>query len=411
MGQQFVDLGLSAQQLTDYLTHECRLWDTEEKRTRYGYVLSPCAYIVSKQQQQELQRLARDTYRATQDIAIQLHTLGNQTSRNNDEDQLVSIATRSSKGLLRPGEAHSIDIPPIMKIDLVQTLDDSYKIVEIDAYNPRGLGFITLLENSIRDYNTKRYPGIATCAKRMKTINTHWTHIYSDFERYYAPVFDIWIQEMKKHGVYIDDRCTEAKPELLTRTDLQFDRTTSASRNISIIPESLFNNKDFREHLLTLYRSKSARFFYHPTAYLGSKALLPYIREKQGMKNWIPETSLLFKKSKVICDSNKEYVLKAGMSSGMKGVYFSDTDSEFEPKLAEVSRNKRPSWIVQEQVAQQPYPITVFNKYGERITANYYLRVIAHITKGGILDVEITGRPDKKVHGAPDCIQLPTILD
>lgn len=69
-----------------------------------------------------------------------------------------------------------------------------------------------------------------------------------------------------------------------------------------------------------------------------------------------------------------------------------------------------PNCILQKQVPQVGVPIAVFGDDGARVVQDYYLRIIAYVTADGILDVEVTGRPDRKVHGAPDCIQIPTIF-
>ena len=61
-------------------------------------------------------------------------------------------------------------------------------------------------------------------------------------------------------------------------------------------------------------------------------------------------------------------------------------------------------------IEQRSYPIKIFSEKGMEIK-NYYLRITAQITRDGILGLDITGRPDKLVHGAPDCIQLPAILE
>ena len=130
------------------------------------------------------------------------------------------------------------------------------------------------------------------------------------------------------------------------------------------------------------------------------------------MSTFLPKTSLVSSK-----DDPAEVlragpsVLKGTVSSGMKKVIFSDLEPErFEKTLAEARATKTPSWILQEQVLTHAVPVVVFDEGGKRITRDYFLRVVAHITKDGVLDVEVTGRPDRMVHGAPDCIQLPVIF-
>ena len=230
-----------------------------------------------------------------------------------------------------------------------------------------------------------------------------WCIIVSEYERYYETAFNIFARSLERLGI-----------SLLVLREQDLDTPLALyGRGILLIPDTLNQNPLLRDWLVDKYREGNLQTFFPPVAYLGSKGFLPYLREYQGMDEFIPRTILVGRKKEFPAgmELGGTLVLKASVSSGLKHVLFSDLDKNiFEAALEKARALKNPSWILQEQVPQESVPIVVFDDRGNREVKEYYLRVTAYVAANGIVDVEVTGRTDRKVHGAPDCIQLPVIL-
>lgn len=401
---QFVDLGLTRPELASYLAG-CGYWGNAEKQKRYGYVLSPCAYAVSPAQHRQLDELSRNTFRALENLQHDLYCVAKVDSRSNADAQFLSLAIRAARGLLTPYDGR-LEVPPYIKIDLVQTPVGEYRIVEVDAHNPRGLPYIAFLEGTPK-LPDQRYRGIDTlCAMlRRKTapIAAPWTLLVSHYERYYLPAFEVLCATLNQRG--IETRIVEEKDAAVLLQD-------DASLHLLAIPESLCTyegaSSELRDTLLERYRAGTLATLFPPAAYLGSKAFLPYLRAQPGMEKYIPPSALVGKGCALPHINGTPVVLKKAMSAGMKGVVMPDAP-DFASYLDEAQKT-RPSWIVQDMVEQKPLPVTVFTDTGERTTRAYYLRVTAYASQHGIIYAEVTGRQTKDVHGAPDCIQVPTVL-
>lgn len=404
---QFVDMDVSRDSLQSYL-QECGYWANESLRTRYKYELSPSAYVVSKTQREQLDRLAITTHQSLSNLAQRLQEIGQKKSpSSHEEGRLLKLAHLSTRGLLRPAHSQGL-VPPLVKVDLVQTPTGEYRIVEVDTYNPRGLGFVALLEGTVpaelQEYRLPGLSGVAQILRGAESSKDSWHLIVSDYERFYESSFRIFADAMRAHDVSI---------EVIRAEELAQDpsRLQQMSRLI-IVPDTLDAHPQVREALLEVCQGDTEVLF-PPQAYLGSKAFLPYLRSYEGMSEFIPPSMLVGKRCGFIestLNTAEPLVLKAAVSSGLKKVYFSDIDESFEAILASASKQKNPSWVLQEQVPQQSTPVVIFDDIGNRITRDYYLRVTAYIAADGVIDVEVTGRPDRKVHGAPDCIMLPAIL-
>jgi hypothetical protein len=215
------------------------------------------------------------------------------------------------------------------------------------------------------------------------------------------------VRTLKKYGV--DAKLV--REERLAQDGV--DRTLGDFAQILCIPESLYKYPKVREQLLKRYKEGSICSMFPPKAYLGSKGFLPYLSAEELAGKYIPKTSLVSRADDpyTVIDVDASTVLKATVSSGMKQVLFSDLDKMlFCSTFAEARAAEYPLWILQEQVPQFATPVVVYDDQGGKVLRDYYFRIIAHITEYGILDVEVTGRPDRKVHGALDCIQLPSVL-
>lgn len=402
-----IDAGLSRDTLERTLI-ESGLWTRGADNSRYGYTLSPCVWGLSSTSAHNLEMLGRTVHRSLRALDQKLNYLGSGGVHLSKADaRFLRLAKTGIKNLLSPRDGKE-GVPPIVKVDLVQDTDGNFRIAEVDAYNPRGLGYLCLLASTTEGMN--RFPGegvLTSLFASSRRDTSPWIIIVSEFERYYEPAFGVLVRALKKYG--IDAKLV--REEKLAQDGV--DRTLRDFAQALCIPESLYKYPAVRERLLTRYKEGSIYSLFPPKAYLGSKGFLPYLGEQELAGDYIPKTSLVSRADdpyKVI-DENAGSVLKATVSSGMKQVLFSDLDQHaFEEKLACARRDEYPLWIMQKQIPQIATPVAVYDDNGCRVVRDYYFRIIAHITEYGILDVEVTGRPDRKVHGAPDCIQLPSVL-
>ncbi len=408
---QTADLGLGLAYLEQHLK-ECGYWANEERREQLSYNLSPSAYIASARQENDLERLAQAAYLAVSELNLSLCKAGSEKHLSKEAAQFLQLGNKASRGLLRPKDGET-RIPPMIKVDLVQDREGSYHIAEIDTYNPRGFGFAAMLEESLRsDLKVRRFPGMEQLCRILRTTGVSsdipWFVLVSEFERFYRAPFEVFSRSLLRRGINFPTISAHQLPSIL-------EDDAALRCGVFAIPDTLFKEDPrIREVLLQKYQEGSLKAVYPPVAYLGSKAFLPYLRAYPGMREFIPKTTLLgrhFTHELEVSEVQKQFVLKATVSSGMKGVYFSDLDGqEYEETLKEALWNNNPAWILQEHVEQTPVPIVVFDEEGKRVTRDYYLRITAYISSSGIIDAEITGRPDRKVHGAKDCIQIPVIL-
>ncbi len=404
--RQTISLGLSREHLQAYL-EATGYWGTAELRRRNAYVLSPSAYVLSPRQKTQLDRLSQATFGAVCRLSGHLSKLAGEHSLTNPDAQFLSLARTGLRGLLSPAEIAGA-APPLLKVDLVQDEEGKFFIAEADAYNPRGFGYMALLDGSIPNSLKRSGPGIAAVADLMRKQEVctaaEWLIIVSEQERFYKPAFEVFRSVLARHGVYA---------RIVDEAGIDKELFGTETIHVFVIPETLNRNTEGREHLLDRFRQGTARVFYPPAAYLGSKAFLPYLAQQENMAEFVPPCSLVSRKIDplLVCNGYPA-VLKGVMSSGMKQVIFSGADPDmFEKTLAEARSTKRPTWVMQREVKQKPVPVVVFFDDGTGcIERDYYLRITAYIGESGLVGAEVTGRTDPKVHGAPDCIQIPTIL-
>lgn len=410
LNKQFSSLEISKNQITSYL-ESVGYWGDDYLKKRNEFVLSPCAYKINPDQYENLNKLGRTIYYSLKDIAKKVYTFSKSAPKNRDEQELMGIVSRCDRKLLSPNETMDDSIPPILKVDIVQDCEGAYRVVEVDAYNPRGLGYNALLDGmaNLGGQDVKTFGTIKVLAQMLREFSPSGkvSYFISDYERYYEPSFLILKKTLAEYGVNLI---------LIKENKYDAEEIKNASRDESggfvfMIPES-FQNIVLRDNLLKAYKDETLKFFFPPKAYLGSKMLLPYLAGYHEINGFIPKTTLLSKKH----DAGNflgsgDWLIKAGQSSGAKGIFFSDLNStEFNKCVEQEKNKKRPSWILQEKISQESLMLKTFSDKGECFD-KYYLRLIAQITSNGVIGLEITGRKDCLVHGAPDCVMLPSILN
>lgn len=416
---QIADLGISRGYLDSHLKG-CGYWANDERRARYDYVLSPSVYVASAKQEDSLERMAKAAYLAVHELNLMLTKAAREKSLGKEQARFLQLGNAAARGLLRPQDGET-RIPPMIKVDLVQDALGNYRIAEVDTYNPRGFGFAAMLEESLQSsMKLRRFPGMEQLCRILRTHGVSddvpWFVVVSEFERFYRAPYEIFSSALKRRGIHFPSIEAGQLHRVLTDNSV-----VQMRAGVFSIPDTLFReDPSVRELLLQKYRDGSIKTVYPPVAYLGSKAFLPYLRQCNGMQEFVPPTSLVGKH--YVGDEldsyggRRELVLKAAVSSGMKGVYFSDLDGdEYVSALEKAREQRNPSWVLQEQVPQVPTNVVVFDEDGKRFTRSYYLRITAYISANGVIDAEVTGRPadapdGRKVHGAKDCIQIPVVL-
>jgi hypothetical protein len=281
-----------------------------------------------------------------------------------------------------------------------------YYIAEADVYNPRGFGYLALMEAVLPSSARRAGSGIAYLARELSVCARSETIdlIVTDYESYYRPSYEVLRSALLAYEVPL---------RIITEEELLRDPATVESvRNILILPETMYRAARARDRLLTRIADGSLAAFYPPTAYLGSKALLPAYATCKIVRRFLPETRLISRSdSRNVSFADRNVLLKGTGSSGHKNIIFSNRDPErFGKTLASAFTHKHPNWIVQDEVEQARIPIVVFDEDGRRIQKEYVLRLTAYIAQDGLIGIEATGREDGFVHGAPDCIQIPCIF-
>lgn len=411
LDKQFSSLDISKNQLVSYL-ESVGYWGNDYLRKRNEFVLSPCAYKINSKQYENLNKLGRTIYSSLRAIAKKVYTFSNSAPKNRDDQELMGIVSRGDRKLLSPSETRDDSIPPILKVDIAQDCEGNYKVMEVDAYNPRGLGFNALLDgvgNLGSSDDVETFETMKILAKMLLSFSPSGkvSYFISDYERYYEPSFWVLKKTLAAYNVNLI-LIKENECEARDIVNILRERTEGF---VFMIPES-FQNIILRDKLLEAYKDGNLKFFFPPKAYLGSKMLLPYIAGYPEINGFIPKTTLLSKKYDVSNFLGRgNWLVKVGQSSGAKGVFFSDLNSvEFMQCIEQEKNKKRPVWILQEKINQEALMLKTFLD-NEECFDKYYLRLIAQVASNGVIGLEITGRKDCMVHGAPDCVMLPSILN
>jgi hypothetical protein len=249
--------------------------------------------------------------------------------------------------------------------------------------------------------------------------------LYADQERFYIPEFEIVRQEFGKYDI----NC-QLVPEL--------DASESLLKNGTFLDLPFFNRRpSLYETIIPAYKKGAADFVIPPKPFLGAKGLLGLLRNDghnphlesllrtfvKGrsldiVRSYLPETFLI---GKWACDADeakersktKGYVLKATISSGMKGTIFSN-DPRFEATL-KMANSSNMNWILQEEVANQPQTFSWFENANRnppelRTADDWFMRVTVQYVNRRVGDVIVTACRNKAVHGGKECLQLGTVI-
>ncbi len=389
------------------------LWGSVEMKNRYGYVLSPSTFKLTKSMHEQLKEIGL----LVADYQKGLILLNTHLAKNNPTEDVFMrrIFKGSLAGLPLLETSRGV---PICKVDIMIDQNDNLFIAEIDGYNPRGLCYAVFLQDIQKQIgnNEKLFVGVMpTIIKYLEDIGSdtlEW--MYSNRERYYEPVFKIFSKIMKEtYNINVP---------IININELNLKMN---SKPKSIIPwgasyETERNNIDI---LIENYKKNSKNFFFPLAPWMSTKAMFAFITDpsersvyKDFFKNenyekYLPKTIFVGRNMKPKIDEfislHPECVLKQNISSGMKGVFFNDSE-KFITKLSEATSIKSPQWTLQKKIDQKKFELSIFNENGDIENINDYIRICAYVTTDGkVVDAEVTGRPEPDVHGAPDCVMMP----
>lgn len=410
------------------------IWEGSQRKT-HRFIPSPSVYTVASD---KLRRLEKIGY-ALQDCLTGFGRIAAIAAnpRLGKGEAWGRIARTISMGV--PSIYRSIMVkspgsgPAICKVDFMEDSDGNYWIAEIDGHNKHGLGYSALaakIRKAIAP-EAKSFIGVAaTIAEQVKKRGyNRIAVIYADQERFYLPELRILQGELDKHGIEL---AVIAESELKVEAEKALHSPKGdGDYKLFVDFPFLYHNQQLNTLLAELYQRDEISFLIPPKPFLGSKAILALIRNDAGdpelnailasqirshsldvMRQYIPETYLVHKRlspeywrGRI---RGRRFVLKESISSGMKGTVFSD-DPRFNETMSKACGSYY-RFILQEEVANRSQTFQQFNSNGDLIEGQWYARITAHFCYRRIGDIIITARRDKKVHGAPDCLQLGTII-
>jgi hypothetical protein len=417
------------QKLMDVIA-ESGMWHGSRKAS-HGFLLSPSVYPLTKAQQEELHRLGLAIYDCLRGLShIAVIAFDPQLNYSGAWLRARRIFSTGVPKAYLPLQGMNVKhIPQLLKVDLMVDQEGQFRIAEIDGHNKHGLGYSTL---GLR-FRKALYPDaaslpgtVALLAEEIKRMgHERITLFYADQERFYIPEFQVAQQEFNAHGIECALLAEMEADEARLKTGLYLD-----------LP-FLYHRDRLYDGICTAYRNSDAQFIIPPKPFLGAKGVLAFlrnddqdtgteallrsfIREKslEEVRSVIPETILVGKQGASLPIvqkriTQKRFVLKESISSGMKGTVFSD-GPDFQATLARAYQSNM-NWILQEEVVNQPQTFSWYEpdkKEGEvlRTSEDWFMRVTVQYVNRQLGDVIVTARRGKAVHGAPDCLQLGTIL-
>jgi hypothetical protein len=427
-----VDTDIDAATL-EQLVVDSGLWAGGRRET-HGFLLSPDVYRLTDSQHRELVELGPALESA-------LVAFGRMAAFAADPRNYHSRTWGKLKRIFRTGipdlyrEIQLLGpdrIPRVLKVDLMETADGTYQIAEIDGHNKHGLGYSTLGAR-LRQMVAPGEPALAGAARMIADElsaagESELLLLYGDQERFYLPEFRVFAAEMAGLGIDVvvasELDCSVASGQVLIGNRV-------APRRWVDFPY-LNQYAELGPQTAELYQNGEIEFLIPPKPFLGSKALLAILRndeqddELEGilreyipenhlhiLRRMIPETYVLRRKPNPIDSAallaERSFILKESVSSGMKGTVFED-DPQFAEKLAQAGASYY-RFILQAQVENRGREFQYFpGQNGTVESAEWFSRVTVHYALPEVADVIVTARQDKAVHGAPDCLQLGTVI-
>lgn len=413
------------EELIERVVLDSGIWSDNRKLT-HGFILSPETYCLTKDKQRELKEISLALYHC-------LLGLANIAAKATDPKFSHGCAWGAVKRVIRTGiprayrniqSLYPESVPYINKVDFVEDRNNQFWITEIDAYNKHGLGYSALAAQMAKVIQPKArfFPGVARIiARAVKELNNEDNKLvllYADRERFYCPEFLILKKGLAEQNI-----------DLSVISEKEF-KKMRGQRIFVDLP--FLAEVKLRDSLIELYRKGDIKFLISPKPFLSSKAILALLKNQMRdkelekiLKSEIPSDSLERIRSCIPVTyligqgpgenywqklvNSGQWVIKEALSSGSKGLVFSD-----EPNFAPILKKAccaGYSFVLQERIANAANKLSYLNEEGQLKKGKWYLRLTVHFTPGGIADMTVTARRDKRVHGALDCLQIGTVLE
>lgn len=409
------------------------LWDNR-RMSSHDFVLSPSIYEVSQERRDELEAIGAVLHNCLAGLGRIAAIAFNPKLGTSTTWGMIARALRTGV----PKIYHDImllnpsSVPSICKVDFMESADGNYRIAEIDGHNKHGLGYSTLTARIRRALmpEAQAFSGVATTLAKevQRRGESNAVLLYADQERFYLPEFRILQDELASLVVEL---------VVIAENDVQIQNKKvvvagdGKERKLFVDLPFLYHNRELNARMAELYKGGEIDFLIPPKPFLGSKAILALLRNDieskeleailksqihpaslDLLRRYIPETYLVHKRAKEEywhdqCN-NKRFVLKESISSGMKGTVFMD-----EPHFNATMKRACDSYyrfILQEEVTNRAQAFHYFADGGYLQQGEWFMRVTVHYSTRRVADIIVTARQDKKVHGAPDCLQLGAVI-
>lgn len=316
---------------------------------------------------------------------------------------------------------------PVVKVDVMIDASGNLKVAEIDAYNPRGMIFAAFQRDVHQGSSLGTFfPGITNILldELTKRNSDSLLWCYAHHERFYERAFSQLKRLLGREGIKI------------TLCDMEISNTKGLKdwKVANLVPWGMrFGNELYaKELLLSIYKDNEDSFLYPLVPWLGNKVGMGIVSNPtnnqnieslvqehfasiDSMRKYIPKTVLASKRisgdARSFLEGKETIVLKANVSSGMKGVWIHGLSEGVPTMIGNTLKEKNCNYTLQECVDQKQFSLNSYDPITEELKEDkWFLRMTIFVKANGeVADIVITGRRTPDVHGANDCIQMPCV--
>jgi hypothetical protein len=393
-------------------------WDNHVED--HNFLVSPDVYKLSDVDFQQLNDIGRYLPWVLKGIDRLVH----ETDPNH---KINAIINRGIPRIYRRLQSEHLQVPEIIKVDLIKDTNGHFWIMELDCINKHGWGLTSLI-NRLRDVIAPRertLPSVVEVLAHAILSSDYYregrvTLIAASHEHFYLPEFRILSRALEDYGITLD-----ILEEPVNAQDV-------ASLSIDF-PFLYRSPKAEIVELAEAYSNLEKAFLLPPKPFLGSKAIMALVSscEEQnevqdrlkdyvpeyhidGLRTYIPPTFLVDKRKGESEPYWVEYartnrcVLKACISNGAKQVYFPGDEYYWEQVYNACASNY--TYVLQHEISSRLHKFRYFNCAKDIVTGEFYCRFTAYFSLNGLVDLRVVARPDKRVHGAPDAVQIGVVV-
>ena len=385
----------------------------------HSFLISPDVYILSPSDQNQINNIGIF-------MPTVLHGADRLMNEVSPAHKINAIINSGIPQVYQRIQREHLQIPEIVKVDLIKDVDGRFWIMEVDSINKHGWG-LTMLINKLRDIIMPNAHVPQSIAKILGQAilesgfyNNAVSLISASHEHFYLPEFKILSRELSVLGVSMI-----ILEEPISANDV---------RTLSIDFPFLFrSSKEEATDIAKAYCSFKKGFLLPPKPFLGSKAIMSLVinREEQnevqeivrtyisdyalaGLSRYIPPTFLVNKRKGSGCPYWLEYaqgnrcVLKACLSSGARQVYFPESGDYWNMVQKACSSNSM--YVLQHEIISKLHRIRYFNHSGDVVEEDMYCRFTAYFSLNALVDLRVVARSNKRVHGSPDAVQMGVVI-